>query len=62
MSHNNFGHHLVNGVTKTNGAIIIQCLRVSVFRDESDEGLVKLLRNSPCLKYVLDFFFNRFSN
>ena len=60
-SHNNFGHHLVSSVTQIDGAVIIQSLRVSILRDKSDKGLVKVLRDNPFCEDVLDFIFNRFS-
>ena len=50
----------MNRVTQIDGAVIIQSLWVSILRDKSDEGLVKVLRDNPFYEDVLDFIFNRF--
>ena len=34
---------------------------MSILRDKSDKGLVKVLRDNPFCEDVLDFIFNRFS-
>ena len=33
---------------------------MSILRDKSDKGLVKVLRDNPFYEDVLDFIFNRF--
>ena len=35
---------------------------MSILRDKSDEGLVKVLWDNPFCEDVLDFVFNRFSD
>lgn len=55
----NFGDNFVDGVTQTDRPKVADCFRPRLFRYESNESFVKVLRNFFCSKYTFDFKLHR---
>lgn len=61
-SHYNLGHHLVDRVTKANGAKATERFNPIDFGDKGDEGMVEVPKDTPRVKNFSHCGFHRVPN